>query len=136
MTEPLYQRVQTQLGRLKLPRMAECLDQLAEQAAKHEWTYLAFLDHLLETEVSARLERDIAMKTKLAHFPFIKTLDQFDFAFQPALSERQVHELATLRFIASGENILLLGPPGVGKPQPIHYPYRCDVCAGADGHRR
>jgi len=65
--------------------------------------------------VTARTERDIAMKTKLAHFPFMKTLDQFEFAFQPSISERQVSELATLRFIAHGENILLLGPPGVGK---------------------
>ena len=44
MNEPVYPRVQAQLGRLKLPRMAECLDSLAEQAAKHEWTYLDFLD--------------------------------------------------------------------------------------------
>ena len=55
------------------------------------------------------------MKTKLAHFPFVKTLDQFDFAFQPAISERQIRELATLSFIANGENVLFLGPPGVGK---------------------
>lgn len=115
MNEPVYERVQSHLSRLKLPRMAECLDGVAEQAAKHEWTYLDFLDHMLEAEVSARSERDIAMKTKLAHFPFVKTLDRFEFAFQPSISERQVQELATLRFIAHGENILLLGPPGVGK---------------------
>ena len=136
MNEPLYPRVQAQLGRLKLPRMAECLDSLAEQAAKHEWTYLDFLDHLLEAEVSARSERDIAMKTKLAHFPFLKTLDQFDFAFQPTISERQVQELATLRFVANGENILLLGPPGVGKPQPTQYPNRDDVLSRPDSYRR
>jgi len=110
-----YQRVQTHLSRLKLPQIAECFDSVAEQAAKEEWTYLDFLDHLLEAEIAARSERDIAMKTKLAHFPLIKTLDQFDFSFQPSISERQIHELATLRFIANGENILLLGPPGVGK---------------------
>ncbi len=115
MNEPVYDRVQSHLSRLKLPRMAECLDTMAEQAAKHEWTYLDFLDHILEAEVSARSERDIAMKTKLAHFPFMKTLDQFEFAFQPSLSERQIQELATLRFVANGENVLLLGPPGVGK---------------------
>ena len=63
------------------------------------------------------------MKTKLAHFPFVKTLDQFDFAFQPAISERQIRELASLSFIANGENVLFLGPPGVGKPQPTEYPY-------------
>ena len=55
------------------------------------------------------------MKTKLAHFPFVKTLEQFEFAFQPAINERQVRELATLSFIANGENVLFLGPPGVGK---------------------
>jgi len=115
MSELAYPRVQSYLARLKLARMADCLDTVAEEAAKHEWTYLDFLDHLLETEVSDRYERDVAMKTKLAHFPFIKTLDQFDFAFQPSINERQVRELATLRFVANGENVLLLGPPGVGK---------------------
>jgi DNA replication protein DnaC len=113
--ELTYQRVQAHLARLKLERMATCLDGLAEDAAKSDWTYLDFLAHLLEVEVSARYERDVAMKTKLAHFPVVKTLDQFDFAFQPSVSERQVRELATLRFIANGENVLLLGPPGVGK---------------------
>jgi len=115
MNELAYPRVQAHLGRLKLPRMADCLDGVAEQAAKHDWTYLEFLDHLLETEVSARYERDVTMKTKLAHFPFPKTLDQFDFVFQPSIPERQIRELATLRFVANGENVLLLGPPGVGK---------------------
>jgi len=95
---PTYQRVQGHLARLKLARMADCLDMLAQDAAKHEWTYLDFLDHLLESEVSARYERDVAMKIKLAHFPFPKTLDQFDFAFQPSLNERQIRELATGRF--------------------------------------
>jgi DNA replication protein DnaC len=115
MSDVSYARVQTHLGRLKLPQMAECLEGLAQEAAKHDWTYLEFLDQLLDAEVSARYERDVAMKTKLAHFPFLKTLEQFDFAFQPSINERQVRELATLSFIGNGENILLLGPPGVGK---------------------
>jgi DNA replication protein DnaC len=54
------------------------------------------------------------MKTKLAHFPATKTLEGFDFAFQPSINERQIRELATLGFVSQGEN-LLLGPPGVGK---------------------
>jgi DNA replication protein DnaC len=115
MSELVYARVQSSLERLKLPRMAECLDTVAEQATKESCTYVDFLDRLLETEVSARYARDVAMKIKLAHFPFLKTLDTFDFTFQPTISERQVKELATLRFIANGENVLLLGPPGVGK---------------------
>ena len=115
MTDLAYARVLSHLDRLKLLRMAEALDGIAEQAAKDTCTYVDFLDRLLEAEVSARYERDVAMKTKLAHFPFIKTLDQFDFVFQPSIGERQVRELATLRFVANGENVLLLGPPGVGK---------------------
>jgi DNA replication protein DnaC len=115
MTELAYARVQSHLERLKLPRMATCLDGIAQQAVKDSYTYVDFLDHLLEAEVSARYERDVAMKIKLAHFPFLKTLDAFDFAFQPSINERQVQELATLRFVAHGENVLLLGPPGVGK---------------------
>ncbi|NLE77617.1 MAG: ATP-binding protein [Chloroflexi bacterium] len=115
MSDVSYARAQTHLARLKLPQMAECLEGLAQEAAKHDWTYLEFLDQLLDREVSARYERDVAMKTKLAHFPFVKTLEQFDFVFQPSINERQVRELATLSFIGNGENILLLGPPGVGK---------------------
>lgn len=115
MSDLAYSRVQSHLERLKLPRMAECLDGVAEQASKESCSYVDFLDRLLETEMSARYERDVAMKIKLAHFPFLKTLDAFDFDFQPSISERQVQDLATLRFIANGENVLLLGPPGVGK---------------------
>ena len=115
MNDLTYERVQTHLARLKLQCMAQYVDTVAEEAAKHEWTYLAFLDRLLDLEASARYERDVAMKTRLAHFPFIKTLDEFDFSFQPSINERQVRELVTMRFLAHGENILLLGPPGVGK---------------------
>jgi DNA replication protein DnaC len=110
-----YPRVQAHLARLKLTTMVDHVDVIAQDAAKHDWTYIEFLDRLLDTEVSARYERDVAMKTKLAHFPFVKTLDQFDFAFQPAINERQIRELATLSYIANGENVLFLGPPGVGK---------------------
>ena len=115
MNDIAYDRVQGYLERLKLTSIAEQLDPLAEQAAKEEWTYLAFLDRLLDAEVSARYARNVTMKTKLAHFPFQKTFDEFDFSFQPSINERQVRELATARFVANGENVLLLGPPGVGK---------------------
>ena len=51
----------------------------------------------------------------MAHLPFQRTLEQFDFAFQPSIDERQVKELANLAFVSEATNILLLGPPGVGK---------------------
>jgi DNA replication protein DnaC len=110
-----YDRVQGQFARLKLAHLPDRLDSLAEEATKQGWTYVDFLDRLLAAEIEARSARDIAMKTKLAHFPAAKTLEDFDFAFQPSINERQIRELATLRFVAQGENVLLLGPPGVGK---------------------
>jgi len=110
-----YDRVQGQFARLKLAHLPDRLDGLAEEATKQGWTYVEFLDRLLATEIDARSARDIAMKTKLAHFPAPKTLEDFDFPFQPSINERQIRELATLRFVAQGENLLLLGPPGVGK---------------------
>jgi DNA replication protein DnaC len=115
MSELTYARVVEALERLKLTHMRERLDQCAQTAATEGWTYVDFLDRLLEAELLARAERDVLFKTKVAHFPFVKTLDQFDFAAQPSIDERQLRELATGRFVAHGENILLLGPPGVGK---------------------
>ncbi len=115
MSAVTYDRVQGQLERLKLTHLPACLDGLAEEATKQGWTYVEFLDRLLAAEIAARSARDIAMKTKLAHYPATKTLEDFDFAFQPSINERQIRELATLRFVAQGENVLLLGPPGVGK---------------------
>jgi DNA replication protein DnaC len=115
MNELTYERLRSHLARLKLSGMADQLDPLAQQAAKEAWSYLDFFERLLDGEVSARYARNVAMKTKLAHFPFAKTLDEFDFAFQPSINERQIRELATVRFVANGENVLLLGPPGVGK---------------------
>jgi DNA replication protein DnaC len=111
----VYARVQEHLAKLKLDRMAAVLDRVAEDAATQETPYVAFLERLLEEEVATRLTRTVAMRTKLARFPFVKTLDQFDFAFQPSLDERLVRDLATLRFIAHAENVVFLGPPGVGK---------------------
>jgi DNA replication protein DnaC len=115
MTDLTYDRVQGHLQRLKLSRIAEQLDPLTEEAAKEGWTYLAFLERILDAEVSARYTHEVVMKTRLAHFPFPKTLDEFDFAFQPSINQRQLQELATVRFVANGENVLFLGPPGVGK---------------------
>jgi DNA replication protein DnaC len=110
--------------------MPDSLDHLAEQAASESWTYVEFLDKLLEAELTSRGERDIAAKTRQARFPFLKTLDQFDFAFQPSVNERQVRELAAMRFVAHGENILFLGPPGVGK---THLAVALGICAIVQG---
>ena len=115
-----YERVQAHLDRLKLKRVAELLDPIAEQATKDKLSYLDFLDRLLAAEAVGRAERRLLAKTRLAHFPFIKTLGDFDFAFQPSIDRKQIQELATLRFLANGENVIFLGPPGVGKTHCDH----------------
>jgi len=110
-----YERVQAHLERLKLKRVAELLDPIAEQATQEKLSYVDFLDRLLEAESVGRAERRLLAKTRLAHFPFIKSLADFDFSFQPSIDRKQIQELATLRFLAHGENVIFLGPPGVGK---------------------
>src|SRR2546430_17397620 len=85
MNDHRYEHLQAILERLKLTRVPERLDQLAEEAAKESWTYVEFLDRVLDVEVSARVERDVTMKIRQARFPFVKTLDMFYLSFQQAL---------------------------------------------------
>ncbi len=73
MSNHTYLHLQTLLERLKLTSVSDCLDTLAEEAAREHWTYVEFLDRLLEREVVARVDRDVTMKTRLARFPFVKT---------------------------------------------------------------
>ena len=114
-TELTYLEVQENLQKLKLTQAASALDRLAEEAAQGEWSYTEFLGRLLEEEMAARQERRLAVKQRLAHFPWVKTLDQFDFAFQPSVDQKKVRELATMRFVEGAEVVLFTGPPGVGK---------------------
>lgn len=69
----------------------------------------------MSTEADVRRQRYVKARLKLAHLPYIKTFEQFDFGFQPSIDERQIRELRTLRFVREASNVILLGPPGVGK---------------------
>ena len=90
-------------------------DTRAEQAAAAQWTYTAYLADLLDAEVAARQTRYVRSHTQMARLPFHKTLETFDFVFQPTLDERQVRQLATLQWVDAADNLIVLGPPGVGK---------------------
>jgi DNA replication protein DnaC len=103
------------LEQLGCPQAAAVLDNHLEMAAHRQRTYAEFLADLLGVEVAARRERYLRTRTRLAHLPFLRTLEQFDFSFQPSIDERQIRELATLTFVAEATNVLFLGPPGVGK---------------------
>ena len=103
------------LETLGLKQAVEALDNSLDAAATKKLTYPEMLTELLCVEVAARKERYMSTRTKLAHLPFHRTLEQFDFSFQPSIDERQVRELAGLSFVAEATNLLLLGPPGVGK---------------------
>lgn len=115
MSAVVQARVTEQLTRLRLRYVAERLDAVLNEAARAEPTYLDFLDSVLRQEVDAKQRTRVTMGLKIAHFPAVKTLDDFDFKFQPAIDQRLVRELASGHFIGQAENVLIFGPPGVGK---------------------
>ena len=132
MDNPQLLRIQENLKLLKLNRTAQQLETLLQEASKNEVSYLDFLDRLLEEELSLKQEKQVSLNTALAKFPFIKTLESFYFSFQPSIDAKIIRELATCTFIDRAENLVLLGPPGVGKShlsvalglKAIHRKYR------------
>jgi len=100
---------------LKLAHLEAALPHLLEHARREQWTYETFLERVFAAEVDGREQKAIARRLKAARIPGKKTLDGFDFAFQPSLSERRLRELADLSFVRTCTNLVFLGPPGTGK---------------------
>lgn len=109
------EQVRQQLQTLGLDFADTVLEARCEVAAQKELSYLELLSELLAVELTGRREQAITRRLTAAKFPFKRTLDSFDFAFQPSVDKRLVKELGTLSFVADGRNVILLGPPGVGK---------------------
>jgi DNA replication protein DnaC len=103
------------LNRLKLTALRDQLDSLVDEAGRRELTIRDTLAMFCEREIARRDQRRIDMSFGLARFPFVRDLAGFDFGAQPSIDKAQIRELASGRFIANGEAVLLLGPPGVGK---------------------
>ncbi|HQW52332.1 MAG TPA: IS21-like element helper ATPase IstB [Tepidiformaceae bacterium] len=103
------------LERMKLEHLETRLDAICESATQREMNYREFLAEALETEWSGRHQRGIQARLKMARFPWVKTLEQFDFDFQPSVDRKLVRELSGLAFVERAHNVVLLGPPGVGK---------------------
>src|SRR5262245_64888997 len=110
-TDPLDEM----LARLKLAGIRDQLDNLLDEAARSNLSARETLTLLCEREIARKDHRRIDMALKLAHFPAVKELAGFDFEAQPSIDPKQIRDLAASRWIANGENVLLLGPPGVGK---------------------
>jgi DNA replication protein DnaC len=114
MEQLTYERLKENLTRLKLTRMDEVLDATVALAEADKLSYLSFLDRLFEEEVAAKERRRIDMAMRMAGLPG-KTIEEYDFTFHPQLEKKTVMELFDLTFLAKHENVIFLGPPGVGK---------------------
>lgn len=104
-----------QLKALGFTHLEPALPGLFETARQEHWTYEQLLQRALAAEVEGRDRRAAERRMTAAHLPAVKTLEAFDFAFQPSLSERLLWELADLSFVQTATNVIFLGPPGVGK---------------------
>jgi DNA replication protein DnaC len=103
------------LTRLKLTAIRDQLDALLDEAARRQLSLRETLAFLCEAEVARKDERRIQMALSIAKFPYLRTLEDFEFDAQPSLDPRQIRDLATCRWIANGDALLVQGPPGVGK---------------------
>jgi DNA replication protein DnaC len=110
-----YQRLREHLAYLKLATAAEHLSQELDRALKEKLSATQVLERLLELEVEETRARRQRGRLRYARYPVHKTLAEFDFDFQPSLDRKVVAELSTLRFVEEKRNVILLGPPGVGK---------------------
>lgn len=110
-----YKLLKDQLKILKLDAINENFYSKAEEYRKNGLDYIEYLSDLLSTQINKNIERSINYRLRVAKFPFIKTVEQFDFNFQPCVDKNKYYELLNFDFISKAENIILLGPPGVGK---------------------
>jgi DNA replication protein DnaC len=116
MTTPAQlDRLAEHLRKLRLLKSGERLEAVLQEAAARELPYAEFLEQVLGEEVAAKTSKNIAMRTAMARFPFVKPLETFDFTYQPSVDKKQLQQLASCHFIEHGDNVIVLGPPGVGK---------------------
>lgn len=99
----------------KYTGIAKTLEVRNEQAIKEKLSYMEFLELLIEDELANRKDNSYKKRFQKAHFPFTKTLEEYDFNFQPTLNRQEIYNLATCGFIRKKENVVFIGPPGTGK---------------------
>ena len=133
MTTPAQiERLGEHLRKLRLLKSGERLEALLQHAAAQELPYAEFLEQVLGEEVAAKASKNIAMRTAMARLPFVKPLETFDFGYQPSIDRKQLQTLASCHFIEHGDNVIVLGPPGVGK---THLAVSLGIKAIENGYR-
>lgn len=110
-----FERITEYCQHLQLSTTAAHVTALAQQAANEDCSYLSFLERVLKQEYDHRRQNRKNMLVRFAGFPVIKTIEQFDFSFNAGISKKQIMELISLSFIERQENLVFLGPSGVGK---------------------
>lgn len=139
-TTTLIEAIKDDLGYLKLVRSAEVFAELAATATRDNRSHLEFLAALTAEEAAATRQRRLTARLQFAHFPYRKTLEEFDFEFQPSVDPKIVADLASLDFVENGHPILLLGQPGCGKThiavavgiRVVEAGYRCYFTTATD----
>jgi DNA replication protein DnaC len=107
--------LEAQLRRLRLPTARARYAELEQEAITEGWSYAEYLERIAQEELAARHERRIATLVRRARFPFVKTLDEFDFTFQTSISRRALGPYLGTELVAGGRNLILWGPSGTGK---------------------
>lgn len=107
--------LQNALKKLRLSGMIQSLEVRLHEAQSHQLSHAEFLELVLQDELAVRNDRFLKRRIKAAGFRDLKSLDQFDWSFNPSIPKKQIYELATCRFLRETRDVLFLGPPGVGK---------------------
>ncbi len=103
------------LKSIRLSGMSQKLPVRLQEAAANELSYQEFITNLIEDELTVRKDRLLNRRLKQANLPYMKTMADFDFSFNPSINKQHIKKLATTAFVAQEQNVLLIGPPGVGK---------------------
>jgi DNA replication protein DnaC len=111
----MHDTLGTALKQLRLSGLIESLEVRLQEAASHGLNHAEFLELVLQDELVVRGDRLLKRRVKVAGFRDLKTLDAFDWSFNPSIKKKQIFDLATGRFIREARVVLWLGPPGVGK---------------------